>query len=211
MDLCPAKAYCSNRTEPVASAKASLSSAPAKGAPTPAASSALAKDSALSSKEAAAASSVFGMERRSASRATTALAGGPPASWLPVLGGCNTWLHYKTCTVSDGAQPSSAQYMESLRADMDTGCCAPVTGVDTPAQLAGHASRVFLSKSRNFVLRSLDPMAVQRVIAARGRKAVLRIVVNHETIGLFAAVQWVLLAMQFAKAAGLSAYVDHGP
>jgi len=54
-------------------------------------------------------------------------------------------------------------------------------------------------------------MAVQRVIAARGRKAVLRIVVNHETIGLFAAVQWVLLAMQFAKAAGLSAYVDHGP
>ena len=42
-------------------------------------------------------------------------------------------------------------------------------------------------------------------------KEVKVIVVNHGTSGLFASFQWVMLAMRFAKAAGLRAYVDHGP
>ena len=61
------------------------------------------------------------------------------------------------------------------------------------------------------MLNSLDDDAVRQQMAKRGKPAVLRIVVNHATSGLFASFQWVMLAMRFAKAAGLRTYVDHGP
>ena len=97
------------------------------------------------------------------------------------------------------------------------GCCAvseEATQSTAPQELrAEHERRAFLARpnNRNWVLNSLDDDAVRKQMAKRGKPAVLRIVVNHATSGLFASFQWVMLAMRFAKAAGLRTYVDHGP
>eukprot|EP00966_Prymnesium_polylepis_P228710 5292922-Prymnesium_polylepis.1 len=107
----------------------------------------------------------------------------------------------------DGSAPASSAYMASLReqakaGELLAGCCA--ASADSPtAPIGGYAARALLAQSTNFVLRSLDAPKVRAQQAARGRPAVLRIVVNHATIGFFAAFQWVLLALSFANDAGL--------
>jgi len=131
-------------------------------------------------------------------------------TYYPVLSGCNTWLHAKTCTIHDGAVPANGDYLDIInQGEIMAGCCEPTLQTDQDAQQSGHKARVFLSKSRHQILREINPAKVKKQVELNGRAAVLRIVVNHETIGLFAALQWVLLAMRFAKSAGLHAYVDH--
>ena len=76
--------------------------------------------------------------------------------------------------------------------------------------VAGHTARAKIAQAHSFVLRTIEPEQVRAQVVKRGRPAVLRIVVNHATVGFFAAFQWVLLAMRFASKAGLHAYVDHG-
>lgn len=143
---------------------------------------------------------------------------GNNAMWMPTLRSCNSWINLHTCEEPDGASPGSAPYMDALRfPNMQLGCChasEEATESSTAEELrADHARRAFLSRpaNRNWILNSLDDDAVRAQMTKRGKPAVLRIVVNHATSGLFASFQWVMLAMRFAKAAGLRAYVDHGP
>ena len=138
--------------------------------------------------------------------------------WMPTLRSCNSWINLHTCEEPDGANPANAPYMPALRwKNMQLGCCSPseeTTATITPqGAKEDHERRAFLARpnNRNFILNSLDDDAVRAQMKKRGKPAVLRIVVNHATSGLFASFQWVMLAMRFAKAAGLHAYVDHGP
>ena len=140
------------------------------------------------------------------------------AMWMPTLRACNSWVNLQTCEEPDGANPGSAPYLNALKySEMQVGCCAvseEATQSTAPQELrAEHERRAFLARpnNRNWVLNSLDDDAVRKQMAKRGKPAVLRIVVNHATSGLFASFQWVMLAMRFAKAAGLRTYVDHGP
>jgi hypothetical protein len=138
--------------------------------------------------------------------------------WVPTLRSCNSWINLKTCKEPEGANPESTPYSNVLRYPaLQLGCCAASeepTATTQPEEIKeDHDRRAFLAKSgnRNFILNSLNAEEVIQQRARRGRPAVLRIVVNHATSGLFASFQWVMLAMRFAKAAGLRAYVDHGP
>ena len=138
--------------------------------------------------------------------------------WVPTLRSCNSWLNVIDCKETDGGSPPASGYRKALRVPaMQIACCGPSeepTSTATPREIeADHLRRAFLARpgNRNFVLRSLDAAAVRKQVTRRGKPAVLRIVVNHATSGLFASFQWVMLAMRFAKAAGLRAFVDHGP
>lgn len=138
--------------------------------------------------------------------------------WIPTLRACNSWINLKSCEEPDGATPEITPYLPTLKYPaLQVGCCTAseeATDTTQPDEIAAdHDRRAFLAKpgNRNFVLNSLDKDAVNRQQAQRGRTVVLRIVVNHATSGLFASFQWVMLALRFAKAAGLRAYVDHGP
>ena len=138
--------------------------------------------------------------------------------WMPTLRSCNSWINLHTCEEPDGANPENAPYMPALRwRNVQIGCCAPTEEatdtIDPQGAKEDHERRAFLARpnNRNFILNTLDDDAVRGQMTKRGKPAVLRIVVNHATCGLFASFQWVMIAMRFAKAAGLRAYVDHGP
>lgn len=138
--------------------------------------------------------------------------------WIPTIRSCNSWINLKTCKEPEGANPGATPYSPTLRYPaLQVGCCSAseeTTLTTQPDEIKeDHDRRAFLARpgNRNFILNSLDADAVIAQRARRGRPAVLRIVVNHATSGLFASFQWVMLAMRFAKAAGLRAYVDHGP
>ena len=138
--------------------------------------------------------------------------------WMPTLRSCNSWVNLKTCSEPDGHNPDQAPYRDLLQFPaMNLGCCEAseeATESTTPSEIAAdHARRAFLARpnNRNWILNTLDDASVRRQIARRGKPAVLRIVVNHATSGLFASFQWVMLAMRFARASGLRTYVDHGP
>lgn len=147
----------------------------------------------------------------------------PEHMWMPTRRGCNSWINLKSCAEPDGANPDAVPYLGSGNVSIlsfsspQVGCCAAseerTASIEPDEAHLDHDRRAFLARpnNRNFILNSLNDTDVRKQMAKRGRPAVLRIVVNHPTSGLFASFQWVMLAMRFAKAAGLRAYIDHGP